>query len=1048
MESIPAIFPDQDPKHALIKQDATVMVNPSVGGGTARYMNSTPDGAMVDIKGIARELAADEFSLPERDYEDGYQKGNDWFHMSAEPDTIGTMNDRPEFRAGDMVKIADVYGSVIGPGMGIFIAYSTSGKECIISFDDKEILVPTANVGAVLEQNAKNKFGEMDNDGNLSPMSLGSDNVKIEEPAMDQRDEFSKWMATVEEALSGANKNELEESMPVVNECGCGSWNCPTCFPEQGMDQMGSGCPECSGEGCPSCDGSEMAPDAGLEVDGLELIDDEYVDEETEDFVEKPKSGKGVKLGDIVTKTEVRPTGGQNSPMTYGDDNLGAVEEAEPMMPDTSTDAYGKAGRYSQEHFGQFDEANPEMDDAGSEEDYQTLMSKSLGSDQDIEHSQELVSQIMNMQTMGLSKDDNHYSEEELLGINMGPEDIKRIHDKVMGTVSEETPGKPTKQKTKHHLDDLDDILNPREPDLPATIGGSDDDMDGDVSADEPMRLPSASRDTTQQRVAGIAPSDEMRGWMSRINPAAGGDEADIPDAPPEANMVVRNASDVPAVISSAMQASGMQTPEWHNVNNLPGYGQRNVRGMGRQVFGMFTNTPLENIQTIANVQGQGPNTDAEMRAVAGWLRNNAEDLGDIDVSHGMAIPGYQPDVKEYRINGVRFHVVRDPMGQYIYAYPDADARLGGPAGGQQGQLPGRDMPRLRESLKPTLFEQMKWDEEIDEAFIAESSLSKLIGKQKGGQNLVKWLHKKHRLSNDADLQPAPFSERLLWKEFKANPDNFVIVNATDGVAGIKPDKKFIDARTKEFARKGKQYNPGGDSTLPYQVIAFTDDGQQIDPELLRAPPEDGEDYRDPRDPTVMRARMGKHSGRDMQNPYNVFNLLAEQIGALRTVYISGFENEKGGMQKGSVERDKMNKRADMKKSDIIPPDQAVQKIFMRIKPVLKTLANQAILQINKRAQRYLEGGNFEAGQKVMATGQKLKQLLVSMDTNNAVNIDTTYVSKTKELSSAITKAIAQASGSPVGSEGYNEYASEAAAGNIMQLRPILDGVRDQLVGL
>jgi len=27
---------------------------------------------------------------------------------------------------------------------------------------------------------------------------------------------------------------------------------------------------------------------------------------------------------------------------------------------------------------------------------------------------------------------------------------------------------KPTKTKTKHHLDDLDDILNPKSPDLPS----------------------------------------------------------------------------------------------------------------------------------------------------------------------------------------------------------------------------------------------------------------------------------------------------------------------------------------------------------------------------------------------------------------------------------------------------------------------------------------------------------------------------------------------------------------------------------------------------
>ena len=65
------------------------------------------------------------------------------------------------------------------------------------------------------------------------------------------------------------------------------------------------------------------------------------------------------------------------------------------------------------------------------------------------------------------------------------------------------------------------------------------------------------------------------------------------------------------------------------------------------------------------------------------------------------------------------------------------------------------------EIYKPTLLESIRWDEELEEAFIEESSLSKLLGKMKGGQNLVRWLHRRHRLSNDADFEPAPFNKEL-----------------------------------------------------------------------------------------------------------------------------------------------------------------------------------------------------------------------------------------------------------------------------------------------
>jgi len=1123
MESVPAV---------IIKKDATVMVNPRVGGGTARYMHSTPNGAMVDIKGIARELGHDDFSLPERDYEDPYQKGNDWFHVSDQNDTPGSMKDKPEFRPGDMVKIADVYGSVIGPGFGIFVAYGTTGKDCIISFDNKEIVVPTTNVGAVLEQNSKDNFDEMDNDGNLSPMSLGSENVKIEqpqnsgmqsrEPAMDQRDEFSKWMDTVEEAMTDEGKPELEEDFP-MNECGCDQWDCPVCFPDTGMGHPEMGGPEMGaevvgmggeGEACPTCghvhggheehgeleaipfevefeDGSsggigtggmaqmavgeddaavaafkakggqvqklpymnrprnpalafgskhigsaagtgnrsqQRGGSANVNVPGKssritpdvaggqgKVVSDPNkrlfnpkplgdLEEEPMDFTEKPKSGKGVKLGDIVKKTEFRKTGGQNSPMTHGEENLG-------------------------------------------EEDFDTMGDN---------ESSGIIDQIMNMQEMGLSKSSKMYDRATLEQMSQtNPESISQIQQEVMGDVSEEQGApKPTKTKKSHYLDDFDDILNPKQDHLPANVEPEgDDDVEGGNQS--PASLPTSSRADTQARTRSMNPSDQMRDWMSRINPEVGADEPAIPDAP-QNELVVRTARDVPAVISNALQAAGIQSPEWHTVNNLPGYNQQRTRGMGRQLFSMFTSTPLENIKTIANVDGQGPNSDAEIRAVAGFLRDNAEDLGEVDVSHGMAIPGYHPDVKEYRANGIRFQIVRDPMGQYIYAYPDADARIQGGGQGQEqlpGGQPGRgNPPRLRESdeessmksfMRPTLFEQLKWDEEIfavlketaiEEEVLDESSLSKKLGKEKGGQNLVRWMHNKHKLSNEADLQPAPFSERLLWKEFKSNPDNFVVVSAENGVAGVKPHEEFIRKRTEEFRKKGKTYNPAGDSTLPYQIIAFTDDGQQVDPSLFRQPTEPGEEpeQRHP-DPTVMRARMGKISGRDMQNPTNTFNLLADQIGALKTVWVAS----------GAVEREKMKGRADSRVTTKMPEQEATQKIFNRVRPVLKTLANQALLQINNRAKRYIEGGNFEGAQKVAASGQKLKQFLATIDKSGEVALPG-YGTITQQ----IRKVIADASGSPAGSEGFRDYLDSAAKGNSAQLKPILDALRDNLVNL
>ena len=520
MESVPATFPQESPKRAIIKQDATVMVNPRIGGGTGRYMHSTPRGAMVDIKGVPRELSEEDFSLPQRDYEDGYEKGNDWFHMTQEPDSIGRMNDKPEFRPGDMVKVADVYGSVIGPGFGVFVAYGTTGKDCIISFDNKEIVVPIENVGSVLEQSAKDKFGEMDNDGNLSPMSLGSDNrvkVEIQEPAMDHRDEFSKWMETVEEALTGESKTELEEDMPPLAECGCGSWDCTVCFPDQnempGMNGALAGiggaehpmdagaCPTCGhvDAGC----GHEREPESfnlepmGLEMDGLEEypMEDEDSPEvmafkakggqvqqlpymnrprnpgssfgskhigsasgrETtkgalrganasvgtrdkpsgkpvvgeEDSVdlehgvtgapERPRSGKGVKLGDIIKHpTEFRRVG-QESPLTYGEENLGEGDWYNPDKSDVEMDP---------------DWTEDDVGFGDHEAEQRRQAEFATQSDRDIEGAEEMMHKIMYMQDRGLSKSGKVYTQMDFQ--NMGPSELKKAHDAVMGTVSED----------------------------------------------------------------------------------------------------------------------------------------------------------------------------------------------------------------------------------------------------------------------------------------------------------------------------------------------------------------------------------------------------------------------------------------------------------------------------------------------------------------------------------------------------------------------------------------------------------------------------------
>ena len=339
---------------------------------------------------------------------------------------------------------------------------------------------------------------------------------------MDHKDEFSKWVAAIEEALSG-EKKLVAENMPAGNACSCGSWDCPQCFPEQ--DQAPGGakpaqmCPACTAahqpEICPVCgqphgtpnQSGEMSPlsmggEMEEEFDGelselseptlqsytdkavmdprnhtggmdsanarLDTIrgqnsfpgmnvpgyaadpmhkfggdddfrepDDHYDDDngpyggrhddyqsnltrrgfeeeapEESEVDRTPRDGrKGTKMAHIVQSVKPIDAPGVDSPFTHGEDNL------------------------DEENFG--DDGSDYDVEANRDQDMQAAQDFGNPDDRDIEGMADQVAQIMSMQTMGFSKSQHMYSEDELA--NMGPSQIKKIHAEVMdGAMSEE----------------------------------------------------------------------------------------------------------------------------------------------------------------------------------------------------------------------------------------------------------------------------------------------------------------------------------------------------------------------------------------------------------------------------------------------------------------------------------------------------------------------------------------------------------------------------------------------------------------------------------
>jgi hypothetical protein len=163
-------------------------------------------------------------------------------------------------------------------------------------------------------------------------------------------------------------------------------------------------------------------------------------------------------------------------------------------------------------------------------------------------------------------------------------------------------------------------------------------------------------------------------------------------DEPDDAtDLTVRvDTENLPAVAGQQLQAAGVQNPEFHKVSNLPGNIQRAIRSLGKQLFRSMTLTPTDNIWMIANLGGRGPNTPAEVNAVAGWVRKNGEDLGPGDIDFDTSIPGYNADIHQYTAGGIRWLLVRDEFGTYIYSWPETDS-----VENANTRELGQDRPRL-----------------------------------------------------------------------------------------------------------------------------------------------------------------------------------------------------------------------------------------------------------------------------------------------------------------------------------------------------------------
>lgn len=644
--------------------------------------------------------------------------------------------------------------------------------------------------------------------------------------------------------------------------------------------------------------------------------------------------------------------------------------------------------------------------------------------------------------------------------------------------------------------------------------------------------LKKSSAANTRAKTAQITPTDDMRAMLNRMQDIDTSDEIDDDEAARRAGLtgqaaaaqdrqtpnmdageirrVIPEYPNLPAVIrndlaviNQELDASGMVYPEWHTIANLPGYMSRAIRAMGRGSFKMFTNTDLEEIVTIANVNGQGPNSDRELNAVAGWLKAHGEDMGDVTIDYSRVMPGYEPKVREFRLGDTRFHFVIDQFGKYIYAYPEKDAvsygnenKLGHDsnklgysddeddyddldygANAERDEY-GAPIKRIRESgtkmkqtsinesirhlvnkletiqeyrtdeeLNREIMESFFSEEELDEANIRKvrdpetkrmawksteerpySTLDKIIGDSPGGKQMVAYVHKMKELwglDADASWGSVPFrgdSKNVAWKEFKNHPDKFIIVVGDKGVAAVKPSEQQIKAQRE---KRGPNYNPATDTTLKYQVKAYTAKGAV--PNQLIADPN-----REPDDeyPMLHRGRGGLPTRRDVRNTDNIFDRLVDVIGyPSKIVYAQD-----------AVPREKREKRAAAKTSTVAPG--TIDDVKEKIKPIFQRLVQQTLGRIGPQIGRLSQAGNYDQANNLARSGQRLQALLAALDADN-INWNNQYgpIGDFHRIIVASVNATTQG----MGEDEKKEFISGLASGKAAYLSELLAELRNKL---
>ncbi len=150
-----------------------------------------------------------------------------------------------------------------------------------------------------------------------------------------------------------------------------------------------------------------------------------------------------------------------------------------------------------------------------------------------------------------------------------------------------------------------------------------------------------------------------------------GNDDPLMLDGPTGTDLVAQDGieattENLPAVVSQEVstEAGREINPEWHRVNQLPGYMRNVIRAVARQVFQQFpTSTPMDEMQMICTIT----NPERDVKAVMDWVRRNGAKDDEATLNLNTILPGFTVEIQHWRTKGFDFLIMKDMGGYYVY---------------------------------------------------------------------------------------------------------------------------------------------------------------------------------------------------------------------------------------------------------------------------------------------------------------------------------------------------------------------------------------------